>query len=78
MLILYLMAFQAGNLLIFDNGGYCYGAPNPSSVWLKMHGEIVRVLEINPVTLEIIWQHDAEKLGFASPMDSSRFYSPCK
>ncbi len=46
-------------------------------IWLKnAWRDSSRVLEINPVTLEIIWQHDAEKLGFASPMDSSRFYSP--
>ncbi|WP_166268078.1 arylsulfotransferase family protein [Providencia sp. M-27] len=69
----------AGNLLIFDNGGWAgYGAPNPSSVYGLKNAwrDSSQVLEINPVTLEIIWQHDAEKLGFAAPMDSSRFYSP--
>lgn len=69
----------AGNLLIFDNGGWAgYGAPNPSSVYGLKNAwrDSSRVLEINPVTLEIVWQHSAEELGYAAPMDANRFYSP--
>lgn len=69
----------AGNILIFDNGGWAgYGSANPVSIsGLKnARRDSSRVLEIDPVTLEIVWQHSAENLGFAMPMDASRFYSP--
>jgi outer membrane protein assembly factor BamB len=57
----------AGNLMVFDNGGASgYGAPNAIS---PDGGNIFaragsRVLEINPVTLELVW-------SYAGP----RFYS---
>lgn len=49
-----------GNLLVFDNGGAAgYGAPNPGSPTGR--GNAVRyysrVLEINPVTLKVIWEY---------------------
>ncbi len=68
-----------GNLLVFDNGGWAgYGAPNPSSPYgsknaLRDHS---RVLEINPVTLEIEWKFTPTEAGFTEPTDSYRFYSP--
>lgn len=35
-----------------------------------------RVLEINPVTLEIVWQYTSAEAGFSVPTDSYKFYSP--
>lgn len=68
-----------GNLLVFDNGGWAgYGLPNPASPnglknAVRDHS---RVLEINPVTLEIEWQYTPTEAGFQEPLDSYRFYSP--
>lgn len=68
-----------GNLLVFDNGGWAgYGYPNLGSTYgvksaLRDHS---RILEINPVTLNIDWQYTAENAGYGFPYDSSRFYSP--
>lgn len=48
-----------GNILVFDNGGWAgYGAPNPSSKIGQKNAlrDYSRVLEINPVTLEIVWE----------------------
>jgi len=63
----------AGNLLVFDNGGRSgYGEGNPN----RPNGtEIVsrfnsRVLEINPVTLAIVWQY-----SIMSPTEDFRFFS---
>jgi hypothetical protein len=64
-----------GNLLIFDNGGYGgYGAPNPGAPTglnyaLRDHS---RVLEIDPITLKVVWQYTANKAGYR---DKCRFYS---
>jgi hypothetical protein len=57
----------AGNLLVFDNGGASgYGFPNPNAI--NGTGSFARansrVLEINPITLELVW-------SYAGP----RFYS---
>lgn len=68
-----------GNLLVFDNGGWGgYGLPNPASPFgLKAAvRDYSRILEIDPLTLDIQWQYTAEEAGFIAPMDSSRFYSP--
>lgn len=68
-----------GNILIFDNGGWAgYGAPNPSSSDGRMNAkrDYSRILEIDPVSLEIVWQYTPTEAGFVSPLDSSRFYSP--
>ena len=35
-----------------------------------------RVLEFNPVTLEVIWKLTPKELGHAIPTDASKFYSP--
>ena len=69
----------AGNLLIFDNGGWAgYGAPNPSSPTGRQNAlrDYSRVLEIDPTTLEIVWQYTPKEAGFVQPLDASRFYSP--
>ncbi|WP_411349117.1 aryl-sulfate sulfotransferase [Paenibacillus sp. WLX2291] len=68
-----------GNLLVFDNGGWGgYGEPNPSSPDGVKHAlrDYSRVLEINPVTLEIEWQFTPTEAGFTAPLDSYQFYSP--
>jgi hypothetical protein len=69
----------AGNLLVFDNGGWAgYGAPNPGAPnGLKTaQRDYSRVLEIDPITLEIVWQFTPKEAGFVVPLDASRFYSP--
>ena len=51
----------AGNMLIFDNGGSSgYGAPSPialngSGIYARATS---RVLEIDPVTLELVWSYN--------------------
>jgi hypothetical protein len=62
----------AGNLLVFDNGGSSgYGAP--SGIAPEGRGIYARagsrVLEINPVTLELVWSYS--KPGFFSTNISS-------
>jgi hypothetical protein len=50
----------AGNLLVFDNGGAGgYGFANPARPdgTNSMTRDQSRVLEINPVTLEVIWEY---------------------
>ena len=50
----------AGNLLVFDNGGEAgYGIPNPSAPTGSNTVRRIssRVLEINPVTFEKIWEY---------------------
>jgi len=49
-----------GNILIFDNGGLAgYGAPNPGSPTGLFNAlrDYSRVVEVNPVTVEVIWQY---------------------
>jgi len=61
-----------GNILLFDNGGAAgYGAPNPTSPQGidNAKRDFSRVLEIDPVTLEIKWQYPTPGPGL------SRFYS---
>ncbi|MCI6467778.1 MAG: aryl-sulfate sulfotransferase [Faecalicatena sp.] len=68
-----------GNLLVFDNGGWAgYGVPNPSSaIGIKNAlRDYSRVLEFNPVTLEVVWKLTPKELGHAIPTDASKFYSP--
>ncbi|AFS77791.1 arylsulfotransferase domain-containing protein [Gottschalkia acidurici 9a] len=68
-----------GNILIFDNGGWAgYGLPNPNSPTGRQNArrDYSRVLEINPITLEIEWQYTPSEAGFVHPVDSYRFYSP--
>lgn len=68
-----------GNLLVFDNGGWAgYGVPNPSSAIGAKNAlrDYSRVLEIDPVTLEVVWKVTPKELGHAIPTDASKFYSP--
>ncbi|MDR1943854.1 MAG: aryl-sulfate sulfotransferase [Synergistaceae bacterium] len=65
-----------GNLLTFDNGGWGgYGRPNGTSKLGQnnMHRDHSRVIEFNPVTLEVVWEYTARNAGFS---DAFRFYSP--
>ncbi len=68
-----------GNILIYDNGGWAgYYAPNPGSP-TGIRGALrdySRVLEIDPATLEIVWQMTPKEAGYLMPLDANRFYSP--
>ena len=69
----------AGNILVFDNGGWGgYGAPSQTSkIGLKtMQRDSSRVFEFDPVTLKIVWQFDASKLGYPQLFAAHYFYSP--
>ena len=68
-----------GNILVYDNGGWAgYGAPNPGSPTGIKNAlrDYSRVLEFNPVTLEIVWQHTPKEAELLHPTDSNRYYSP--
>jgi hypothetical protein len=65
-----------GNILMFDNGGEAgYGAPNPSAPdgYNNARRDFSRVLEIDPITLEIKWQYPAPRPGPGG--GSGRLYS---
>ena len=69
----------AGNILIFDNGGWAgYGAPNPASTDGVKNAwrDYSRILEINPLTLDIEWRYSPYEADLPQPTDSYRFYSP--
>jgi len=64
-----------GHILMFDNGGYAgYGAPNPSAPYGLNNAkrDHSRVLEIDPITLKVVWEYNAQKAG---NRDRCRFYS---
>ena len=64
-----------GNILIFDNGGYGgFGAPNPGAPngVNNVKRDYSRILEIDPTTLKIKWEYDANKAG---NRDKCKFYS---
>jgi hypothetical protein len=47
-----------GNILVFDNGGKSgYGGPEAYPRYTR---EYSRVIELDPVTFEIVWQYGAE------------------
>lgn len=66
-----------GNILVFDNGGFAgYGVPNPMSPTGVNNAvrPYSRVVELNPVTLEICWEYSADRrchYCFYSPAWSS-------
>lgn len=67
-----------GDLLVFDNGGEGgYGVPNPASPAgvNNARRDYSRVLQFNPVTLEITWQYTPLEAGALLFTDASRFYS---
>ena len=68
----------AGNILVFDNGGAGgYGAPNPGSP--TGVGNAIRansrVVEFNPITLEVVWQYLPNTAGFGDPSFFSHYIS---
>lgn len=70
----------AGNILVFDNGGWAgYGYPSRTSkdgtkADIRDHS---RVLEINPVTLELVWEFTSEnRYAMSGLVAKSYFYSP--
>ena len=55
-----------GNILIFDNGGFGgFGAPNPTAPYgiNNARREYSRVIEIDPVKMEIVWEYNANTSG---------------
>jgi len=67
-----------GDLLVYDNGGFGgYGDPNPGSVDGTNNAlrDYSRVLQIDPVTLEIKWQYTPVEAGHNLFSDASKFYS---
>ena len=69
----------AGNILIYDNGGWAgYGIPSQTSPYgtKAYRRDHSRVLEIDPVTLKIVWQHTPTEAGYLEPYHSHYFYSP--
>ena len=67
-----------GNILVFDNGGRAgYGAPNPGAPTGLgyVRRDYSRVLEFDPITLEIVWQYTPLEAGFAGYEHASNFYS---
>ena len=68
-----------GNILIFDNGGWAgYGYPSQNSTFclkssIRDHS---RVLEIDPVTLRVVWECSAATMGHPPVIQDNWFYSP--
>jgi len=68
----------AGNILIYDNGGFGgYGEPNPMSPTgvNNVRRDYSRIVEIDPVKMEIVWQCRPMDLGHEQPFTSDHFYS---
>lgn len=70
-----------GNILIFDNGGWAgYGAPcrmskDGTKVDIRDHS---RVLEIDPITLKVVWEFKGKDFENTQSMDlnsNTQFYS---
>ena len=67
-----------GNVLVFDNGGWAgYGTPNPGSRTGVNYANRAssRVIELDPTSLEIVWQYTAKEAGHVVPIFEHRFYS---
>ena len=67
-----------GDFLVFDNGGEGgYGVPNPGAVTgvNNARRDYSRVLQFNPITLEITWQYTPLEAGCFLFTDASKFYS---
>jgi len=68
-----------GNILVYDNGGWAgYGLPSQTSPYgtKAQRRDHSRVLEIDPITLKIVWQHTPTEAGYLQPFHSHHFYSP--
>ena len=68
-----------GNILVFDNGGFSgYGPSNPGAPTGHNYAlrDYSRILEFDPVSLEVVWQYSYLEAGFLPKMNNSHFYSP--
>lgn len=68
-----------GNILVFDNGGFAgYGNPNPGSTTGHNNAlrDYSRILEFDPITLDIVWQYSYVEAGYLPKMNNYKFYSP--
>lgn len=68
-----------GNILVYDNGGWAgYGVPSQTSPFgvKASRRDHTRILEINPITFKIVWQHTPTEAGHLQPFHSHYFYSP--
>lgn len=68
-----------GNILIFDNGGWAgYGDPNPQSRTgsQAIRRDFSRVLELDPVSMKVLWSVEPRDLGHLQPFQADHFYSP--
>ncbi|MBW2370670.1 MAG: aryl-sulfate sulfotransferase [Deltaproteobacteria bacterium] len=64
-----------GNIMIYDNGGYAgYGPRNPGAHlgWSDARRDYSRVIEIDPVSLKIKWEHSGKVMGMRNKY---QFYS---
>ncbi len=64
-----------GNIMIYDNGGYAgYGPRNPGAHygWSDARRDYSRVIEIDPRSLKIIWEHSGKVMGMRNKY---QFYS---
>ncbi len=71
---------EEGNILIFDNGGWAgYGAPSRTSKDGTKTDirDYSRIVEINPVTLELVWEFKGISFqnGQIPPCSNVQFYS---
>jgi hypothetical protein len=68
----------AGNILVFDNGGSAgYGPGNPGAPtgFKNAIRDYSRVIEFNPLTLEVVWEYNPRTAGFGPRNGDFRFYS---
>ena len=64
-----------GNIMIYDNGGYAgYGPRNPGAPfgWSDARRDYSRIIEFDPRTLKIVWEHSAKQMGMRNKY---QFYS---
>ena len=69
----------AGDLLVFDNGGAAgYDAPNAMAPdgTNAVHRDYSRVIQFNPLSLEVTWHYGPAEAGWLAFADGSRVYSP--
>ena len=66
-----------GNILVFDNGGWAgYGSPNPGAPSGNRNArrDFSRIIEYDPITLEVVWQYPPRDRRNINPGDGV-FYS---
>ena len=64
-----------GNILVYDNGGYAGCGPrNPGAHfgWSDARRDFSRVVEFDPRTLKVVWEHSAKQMGMRNKY---QFYS---